>query len=54
MKSNIKKLLLKLSDIDIKEQHCGIDKVCFYVNNLKTSITNTTHTAHILQIIQSV
>ena len=43
-KSNTKKPLLKLLDIIMKEQHCGVNKVCFYVNNLPPSIENTKYT----------
>ena len=32
-KSNTKKPLLELLDTNIKEQHCGVNKVSFYVNN---------------------
>ena len=37
-KSNSKKLLLKLLDINFKEQHWSVDKVCFDVNNLTPSM----------------
>lgn len=46
-------LIQKLLDINIKKQHCGVDKVCFYMNNLIISISPCTHTVHILQTKQS-
>ena len=43
-KPNTKKPLLKCLHINVKEQHCGLNKVCFYVHNLTSDIVNIKYT----------
>ena len=59
-KSNAKKPLLKPLDINIKEQHCSVNKICFLVGYphpkyYKYQVYNLhMHTLDTLQTIQSI